>query len=236
MAHPACEREIDRDALASYFRFGYFSSSHSVLRGVRQLMPGTALEIPSEGQTAGEPIAHTYWSALDVAARGPRLPKGQDLTEEFEHLLQDAVRRRMIADVPLGAFLSGGVDSSTVVALMQKQSSKPVKTFTIGFHEDGYSEAEHAKAVACHLGTDHTELFVTSKQAMQVIPSLPSLYDEPFADSSQIPTFLLSRLARQHVTVSLSGDGGDELFGGYNRYRITESLWKKLSIIPKPMR
>ena len=180
-----------------------------------------------------------YWSVKDAAERGLAEPfRGTDAEAVscFEELLQDAVRLRMEADVPLGAFLSGGVDSSTVVALMQAQSPRPVRTFTIGFREASYDEARDARNVAHHLGTDHTQLYVTSEEAREVIPLLPTLYDEPFADSSQIPTYLVSRLARRQVTVSLSGDGGDELFAGYNRYSWGRKIWKGLGWMPSPLR
>jgi asparagine synthase (glutamine-hydrolysing) len=224
-AHPACERLIDREALLSYLRFGYFPSSRSVLQGVRQVRPGAALAIPADGPNAGEPVEYVYWSACDAAAAGPRAaPNGHDLTDELDHLLSDAVRRRMVADVPLGAFLSGGIDSSTVVALMQKQSTRPIKTFSIGFNEPRFDEAPYAKAVAKHLRTDHTELYVPPEAALDLIPKLTEWFDEPFADASQIPTLLVSKLARRDVTVALSGDGGDELFHGYPWYQFGARL------------
>jgi asparagine synthase (glutamine-hydrolysing) len=186
-----------------------------------------------------EPNVFQYWNSSENALEGVKnqFEGGpEDAVDALDILLKDAVGRQMVADVPLGAFLSGGVDSSTVVALMQSQSSLPVKTFTIGYGESKYSEAAYAKAVARYLGTDHTELYVTPEQAMQVITKLPTMYCEPFADSSQIPTFLVSQLAKQHVTVSLSGDAGDELFCGYNRYQLTSNLWPTISRMPTLLR
>ncbi|MBT2334941.1 asparagine synthase (glutamine-hydrolyzing) [Variovorax paradoxus] len=235
-AHPAFRAQINRDALCLFMRHNNVGGRHSIYRGVHKLLPGSLLTV---SQAAPEPVVQTYWSNTEAAQRGEAGRFNGSATEAvdaLEALLKDAVRRQMMADVPLGAFLSGGVDSSTVVALMQAQASRPVKTFSIGFHEAAYNEAEHAKAVAQHLGTEHTEMYVTPEQALAVIPGLPSLYCEPFADSSQIPTFLVSQLARRHVTVSLSGDAGDELFCGYNRYSLTASLWHRLSAVPLPLR
>lgn len=235
-AHPAFAATIDRDALCLYMRHMAVPSPHSIYQGIKKLPPGTLLTVSRQLPDA-QPLA--YWSGVAVAKRGVAQPftgTPDQAVDALELLLKDAVRQQMVADVPLGAFLSGGIDSSTVVALMQAQSARPVKTFTIGFNEEGFNEAVHAKAVAAHLGTDHTELYVTPDQAMAVIGRLPNLYDEPFADSSQIPTFLVSQMARQHVTVSLSGDAGDELFCGYNRYALTASLWHKLVRLPLPLR
>ncbi|PIF76981.1 asparagine synthase (glutamine-hydrolysing) [Variovorax sp. 54] len=235
-AHPAFGAQINRDALCLFMRHNNVGGHHSIYEGIHKLLPGSLLSV---SQAAPEPAFQTYWSSAAAAQRGMAQRFEGSPTEavdELEVLLKDAVRRQMMADVPLGAFLSGGVDSSTVVALMQTQASRPVKTFSIGFHEAAYNEAEHAKAVAQHLGTEHTEMYVTPEQALAVIPSLPGLYCEPFADSSQIPTFLVSQLARRHVTVSLSGDAGDELFCGYNRYSLAASLWHRLSAVPQPMR
>lgn len=236
--HPEFKAEINRDALALFLRHNYIPAPYSIYRDVFKLLPGTILSIRAVSQnTRPTPVA--YWSIKECAEVGLRSPfegSNDEAVACLENLIRDSVRQQMVADVPLGAFLSGGIDSSTVVALMQSQSTRPVKTFTIGFTEEGYNEAEDAKAVARHLGTEHTELYVTPKEAMDVIPRLPALYDEPFSDSSQIPTFLVSQLARKHVTVSLSGDGGDELFGGYNRYFWGRSIWKKTGWLPGPIK
>lgn len=234
--HPAFAAEVNRDALALYMRHNCIGGEHSIYSGIHKLAPGHLLSV---SQVRPEPVVRAWWSGAEVAARGVAQPfagSPEQAVDALEALLRDAVAQQMMADVPLGAFLSGGIDSSTVVALMQAQSNRPVRTFSIGFHEEGYNEAMHAKAVAQHLGTDHTELYVTAQQALDVIPRLPTLYSEPFADSSQIPTFLVSQLARQHVTVSLSGDAGDELFCGYTRYQMTKGLWGKVSRIPAPIR
>lgn len=235
-AHPRWHADIDRGALALFMRHGYVPDPYSIYAGFSKLLPGHILTLRAGTR---ETELEAFWSARTVAERGAADPLSHDtgaLVATLDSALRDAVRRQMVADVPLGAFLSGGIDSSTVVALMQAQSTRPVKTFTIGFHEQGYDEARHAAAVARHLGTEHTELYVAPQQALDVIPLLPSIYDEPFADSSQIPTWLVSRLARQHVTVALSGDGGDELFGGYNRYLFTQQLWGRISRLPAAMR
>jgi asparagine synthase (glutamine-hydrolysing) len=233
--HPRFDATLDRDALALYMRHNCIPAPHSVYRGIRKLEPGTIVKM--RGGKVGEPQA--YWSAREVAIRGVASPfAGSDAEAEstLDSLLRESVGLRMIADVPLGVFLSGGIDSSVVAAMMQASSSTPVKTFTIGFREDAFNEADHARQIARHLGTDHTELYVTPQETLDVIPRLPSIYDEPFADSSQIPTLLVSQLARRHVTVSLSGDGGDELFGGYNRYLVAARIWRAAERLPATMR
>jgi asparagine synthase (glutamine-hydrolysing) len=235
--HPAFTPRIDRGALMLFMRHGYIPTPHSIYEGIFQLPPGCRLTLPSSASDVPSPTP--YWSLASVAEQADAHDfSGTEvaMTDQLDLLLREAVRLRMVADVPLGAFLSGGVDSSTIVALMQVQSSRPVKTFTIGFAEAAYDEANYARAVAQHLGTQHTELYVTPAQAQSVIPRLPSIFDEPFADPSQIPTFLVSELARQHVTVSLSGDGGDELFGGYARYPLAQSLWHRIQHVPLPIR
>jgi asparagine synthase (glutamine-hydrolysing) len=234
-AHPAFEHRINRDALCAQLRHNYIPAPYSIYEGIAKLRPGNLLTVSLRKR---EPCLSIYWDAEAVAAKAVEAGMAQSPEQaiaELETILCKSVARQMVADVPLGAFLSGGIDSSTIVALMQAQSKRPVKTFTIGFREEGYNEADHARAVAQHLGTDHTELYVTGAQAQAVIPALPSLFDEPFSDPSQIPTYLVSRLARKQVIVSLSGDGGDELFCGYQRYQKTEALWARLSTVPAPL-
>jgi asparagine synthase (glutamine-hydrolysing) len=234
-AHPSFDDRLDRDAVASYFRYAYVPDPASIYRAARKTPPGSYL-VCREGR-----IVRTvpYWRAIDAARDGlasRTAPDDAEALDLLDGLLRDAVLRRMEADVPLGAFLSGGIDSSMVVALMQAQSTRPVRTFTIGFDVEGYNEAEAARAVAAHLGTEHTELYVTPDEARAVIPRLPHVFDEPFADSSQIPTLLVSQMARRDVTVALSGDGGDEVFGGYTRYSWAEGIWRRLANKPQPMR
>jgi asparagine synthase (glutamine-hydrolysing) len=234
--HPQFRPDVDRQALTLLLRYGYIPAPFSIYQGIAKLPAGTLLTLTS---ATAAPEIEAYWSGAETAEAGiadPLRLSADETVDELERLLEAAIGQQMIADVPLGAFLSGGVDSSTVVAIMQKIATRPVRTFTIGFDEKEFNEAEHAAAVARHLGTDHTELYVTPDEARSVIPQLPQIYDEPFADSSQIPTYLVSRLARQHVTVALSGDAGDELFGGYNRYLFTAGLWGSISAIPKPLR
>lgn len=236
-AHPAFRGDVDRDALAAFFRRGYVPGPYSIYRGVRKLPPGTVLTLRHAAELDAAPVP--YWSPKAVVERGVGFPpphSTDEAVDELHALLRDAVKLRMEADVPLGAFLSGGIDSSTVVALMQAQSATPIQTFAIGFREDRHNEAHHAAAIARHLGTSHTELYVTPDEARAVIPRLPLMYDEPFADTSQIPTFLVSELTRRHVTVSLSGDAGDELFGGYRRHQLGPMIWQAIRRIPLPLR
>jgi len=238
-AHPAFTRDLDRNAIARLLGYGCIGGTASIYRSFRKLPPGTWLAVPLDRATSGLPAPIPYWSVAEVARRGRAAPfRGTpaEAVDELDRLIRQAVTAQQIADVPIGAFLSGGIDSSTIAAVMQSISATPIKTFTIGFHEEGYNEAVHAKAVAQHLGTDHTELYVTPEQALVVIPTLPGIWDEPFADSSQIPTFLVAELARTKVTVALSGDAGDELFGGYRRYVEVARQWEALTRLPSPIR
>ncbi|MDR0138008.1 asparagine synthase (glutamine-hydrolyzing) [Metabacillus idriensis] len=237
-SHPDFEWNVNRDALPLYLRYNCIPAPYSIYENIFKVMPATYLVInPAKSSHVSDPI--NYWSAEKAAENGFRYPlhcSEEEAVSQLDQVLRTAVKQQMVSDVPLGAFLSGGIDSSMIVALMQRESSRPIKTFTIGFHQTEYNEAGYAKEVASHLGTDHAELYVTEQQAMEVIPKLPFIYDEPFSDSSQIPTFLVSQLARQHVTVSLSGDGGDELFAGYNRHLWGEKIWNNIHYLPKSIR
>jgi len=247
---PGFDNQIDRDVLAQYLQYSCVPAPYSIYRHIYKLEPGCVLSITPDATVTPAATAlfsptqqigltlDRYWSLTDVAECGIAHPFDDEHEAEntLEAALMHAVHLQSIADVPLGAFLSGGIDSSLIVALMQAQSSHPVRTFTIGFDEDGFNEAAHAKTVAAHLGTEHTELYVSAQQARDTIPKLPDLYSEPFADSSQIPTHLVSCIARQEVTVALSGDGGDELFGGYSRHLWGPHIWNRLRWLPAPLR
>ena len=233
---PDWRPEIDRNALALLMRHNYIPAPYSIYQGIRKLRPGHFLVL---ADAMHEPRVERYWSAAEIAEQGQCEPfqgSPEEAVDEVERYLCRALEGQMIADVPLGAFLSGGIDSSAVVAVMQSISPRPVRTFTIGFNEAGYNEADHAKQVARYLGTDHTELYVSQRDALDVVPQLPGIYCEPFSDSSQIPTFLVSKMARGSVTVALSGDGGDELFSGYTRYALADAFWNKLSRVPIGLR
>ena len=228
-AIPGFAPDIDRNALREYFRWTNVPSPMTIYEGIQKLPPGHFVRI-GEAETTLEP--RPYWSAIDAARVQPDHRAGIEVVDGLEEVLDLAVGNQMVADVPIGAFLSGGIDSSSMVASMQRQSSTPIRTFTIGFGESGYDESNYAAEVAAALGTDHTELVVSPEDAMRVIPELPIIYDEPFADSSQIPTYLVSKMAREHVTVALSGDGGDELFGGYDRYQQVDRLERLRGSLP----
>ena len=233
-SHPSFDRALDMDALTLYMRFGYFPAPFSIYRSTSKVLPGSILTFDA-ANLSSDPRCDRYWSLLDAVNQGqddPFTGTDDEAVDQLDRLLRTSVQSMMVSDVPLGAFLSGGIDSSTIVAMMQDLSPRPVKTFSIGFHEAAVNEAEHAKAVAAHLGTDHTELYVAPNVAMEVIPHLPQMYDEPLADSSQIPTFLVSEMARRSVTVALTGDAGDELFAGYDQYRSGTKLWSAMQRVP----
>ncbi len=240
-AHPLFDAQLDRNALALYFRYGYVPSPYAIYARTHKLEPGKLLVLRCDrvpDDVFPEPEVRTWWSLLDTWRYGvanPLSSSDEDTLWTLDTLLRRAVRERMVSDVPLGAFLSGGIDSSTVVALMQAQSSRPIKTFCIGFADPDYDEADAARSVAGHLGTDHTTVYVGPGEALEVVPRIPEFWDEPFGDSSQIPTYLVAALTRRHVTVSLSGDGGDELFAGYNRYRLANQ-WRYLAHVPRGVR
>ncbi len=233
--HSSFLNEIDKEALSLYFRYNYIPAPYSIYKGIRKLMPGSILTVSLD---AVDIQIKKYWSLKDVVSKKNISENiGEiDCINELEKLLKDSIEKQMLSDVPLGAFLSGGVDSSTIVGIMQSLSKRPVKTFTIGFNEKSYNEADHAKQIAKYLGTDHTELYVSPEDSLNVIPKLPYIYDEPFSDSSQIPTYLVTKLARENVTVALSGDAGDELFAGYNRYVLAHNSWAKIERLPMAVR
>ena len=239
-AHPRFTATIDRNSLALFLRYNCIPAPYSIYEGISKLPAAHYLTVRVSDEGSHQVSApQSYWDMKQVAETGLNDPlelNDDQAIDELESRIRSTVASRMVSDVPLGAFLSGGYDSSLVVAMMQQQSSSPVRTFSIGLQESGYNEAEHAKAVAAHLGTEHTEFYISSADARAVIPRLADIYCEPFADCSQIPTYLVSRLAREHVTVALSGDGGDEFFAGYNRHFWARRVWQKLSLLPLPVR
>ena len=239
-AHPEFNGEIYRDAIALQLRHNSIPDPYSIYKDIYKLLPGHYLQLKEDDLKRNLlPTPKPYWSLTKSAIYGNsnQLTLSEaDIQKDLEKYIKNSVKKQMISDAPIGAFLSGGIDSSTIVALMQSQSNHPIRTFTIGFSENDFNEAQYAKKIAKHLGTNHTELYVSSKAAMDVIPKLPTIYDEPFSDSSQIPTFLLSQLAKPHVKVALSGDGADELFCGYDRYISTNNRSKKLNLIPLSLR
>jgi asparagine synthase (glutamine-hydrolysing) len=234
-AHPAFERRIDRDSVALFMRYGAVPGDRCIFDGLAKAPPGGIVEL----STSSGDIRHSrYWSPAALVGRAASRPaRGErDLVAELDTRLRRTIGRELVADVPVGVFLSGGIDSSVVAAIAQVESASPIRTFSIGFKERAFDEATHARNVAQHIGADHTELYVTPADALAVVPQLPSIYSEPFADSSQIPTYLLAKLARRDVTVALTGDGGDEVFGGYRRHLFANQAWPRLARIPKPLR
>lgn len=240
--HPEFKKDISENGLSIYMRYGYLHAPYSIYKNVWQMLPASLMRIDCKALKIGEDLSkemQSYWLLKDVVEHGKaNIVQGSEveIISKFEEKLESIVASRMISDVPLGAFLSGGIDSSTVVALMQKNSKQPVKTFSIGFHEKEFDEAVYAKKIAEHLGTDHQEFYVTEKEALDVISTLAEMYDEPFSDQSQIPTYLISKLAREHVTVALTGDGGDEILGGYDRHTKISGLWRKVGWLPHGVR
>ena len=234
--HPDFDGLINKDALALYLRHNYVPAPYSIYKNINKLLPGHYLEINEHDFKKNLlPVSKNYWSLTKTIINSKEnqiIGSKNQIQKNLEINLKAAVKKQMISDVPLGAFLSGGIDSSLVVALMQSLSENSIKTFTIGFNEKDFNEAEYAKKISKHIGTDHTEFYVDSKKALEVIPKLPTIYDEPFADSSQIPTYLVSELAKHSVKVALSGDGGDELFSGYNRYVMSKNFWGVLKFVP----
>ena len=241
-AHPDFTPEINPEGLGIYMRFGYLIAPHCIYKNIWQLPAGHHLSLDLQTLKPNAQLPdqmQPYWDHIQImnAARANRIDKPEsEVVDALEALLSDCVKSRMISDVPLGAFLSGGIDSSAVVALMQKTSSQPVKTYSIGFEEAGFNEAEHAKEIANYLGTDHHEHYLSAQDSLDIVPSLATMYDEPFADASAIPTYLVSKFAREDVTVALSGDGGDEMFGGYNRHVMAPKIWAKMRLLPRPLR